>query len=150
MTNCVFTIFLLLISCSITKRITEQAEIQIALTAEDKSEVESKRALLQRMLITRDASEVKSNFGDGIVVSRYEEPMASIILDAAVEQAPSETEIEVIKIIKTDGSIKVLIRLHFVDNTDELKEDTTSTFFRLNSSFQFVELQLFEASANMK
>lgn len=151
LSNCVVVIFLLFTSCSTTKIVsTESQELEKSqsITVEEQEQAEAKFALLKQMFETNDGSQVKSNFGKGIIVAGYEEPMASMVIDAAAQQAPSMAKMEIIKIIKIETGMKVIIEME--PDGKAPKENTSVKFFRLNDAFEFVELQLFDAQTDTK
>ncbi len=144
--NCVLAIFLLSSVCLASDGVASEEQILKGRSFvvsknkdKDKEQAEAKLALLEQMFETRDASEVKSNFGKGIVVAGYEEPMASMIIDAAAEQSPTISKMEIIEIIKRGSKLKVVIQIE----GDGISEG--DKYFVLNKNFEFIELNLFSA-----
>jgi hypothetical protein len=143
-----FLIPLLLIStsCSTSKiasKEPQEVKLDDNVTAKELAEAEEKLGLLKTMFETKEASAVKSNFAEGVDVSGYKEPMASMIIDAAVEQAPPIESMKITEIVKNDDKIKVILKIE--SNSSDSKAEHGDRYFILNNSFEFVELYLFNA-----
>lgn len=146
--QCLIALLLISTSCSNSKvASTEPQEVNLGdnVTAKELAEAEEKLALLKAMFETKEASAVKSNFAEGIDVSGYTEPMASMVIDAAAEQAPPIESIKITEIEKNDDEMKVIVKIEKKSSNSDSKAEHGDHYFILNNSFEFIELHLFEA-----
>jgi hypothetical protein len=150
-----FLIPLLLVaaSCSTSKvasEDTQNANLGDNVTAMELAEAEEKLVLIKTMFETKEASAVKSNFAEGVDVSGYTEPMASMVIDAAAKQAPPIESMKITEIEKSDDQIKVIVKIEKNSTSTDSKAEHGDRYFILNNSFEFVELHLFDAGVQAK
>lgn len=150
--HCFAAVLFVSLACSNSKELASgkmTATQSARLSSEEEQQVQEKLSLLQDLSKTGDATEIKANFADDIVVAGYEEPFASLIMDAAAPKwKETVTKMEMIRAEKTADGIKVTLNIEVVESEPQTEE--TERYFVLNSSYEFAELHLFKANVNVK